>query len=761
MNADFLSAISSSWQFSPSILFALVVSGWIYFRGWRSLRQRGSSRFPPWRLGAFFASLLTIFVALQSPLDALAPFSLQIHMVQHLLLMIVAPPLVWLAAPELPLLIGLPKWLRDEWIRPFARWRRLRLALAWIFRPQVAWIAFTATIWIWHAPYCYQLALESNFWHRVEHAMFLMASLLFWHPVMQPFPLRTTYSRWLLVPYLFLAGVQGTILSGILTFSHRVLYPHYAAAPNLWNITPLVDQSLAGAVMWIPTSLAYVIALFWIVAEQMSSGKAIAKRDGKYRSVTPAHRSPQPLGPRPSIWAPLLERRVVRLTLRWIMFTLAALIILDGLLGPQISALNLAGVAPWIHWRAILVISLIVGGNFFCAVCPFTVLRSVAKKFNLQYSFPKSLQNKWPSVALLALFFWAYEAFSLWDRPAWTALIVIGFFAVALLFDLLFVQAPFCKYVCPIGQFNFVQSLVSPSEVAVRSPDVCAGCRTRDCLAGNEQIAGCQLSLFVPKKQGNLDCTFCLDCADACPHQNITLVQLRPGVDLVSDAARSGVGRYSQRIDLAALIVVLLFAALLNAAWMTAPLVSLEETLTAAIGWGRLPIVTGGMLLGLLAAPFFLMQLLGKASLAMSAETADWRAPVMRFAPALIPLGLGMWLAHYSFHLFTSADSLLWATQRMANDHLATNFLIGGGVCSCCTAGSIAWLLPLELLFLDVGLCMSLWAAYRIAQREQPIPQIVLRTFAPWAIFLVIFFVACVWVLLQPMEMRGAYVAGL
>lgn len=731
------------------------MSGWIYVRGWRRLRERGSTRFPVWRLSAFLGALLSIFLALQSPLDALAPFSLQFHMAQHLLLMLVAPPLVWLGSPELPMLAGLPKWFRDEWVRPFARVRSLRMALDWLFRPQIAFIAYTATLWIWHAPGCYQLALESEFWHRVEHAMFLSASLLFWHPVMQPYPHRVTYSRWLLVPYLFLAGVQGTILSGILSFSPRVLYPHYDAAPNLWNITPLEDQALAGAMMWIPTSIAYIAALFWIVAEQMSSGRVSARRRERHRPIAVFHRSQKQVGPRTSLWAPLLQPRAVRVTLRWVMFGLAAIVIVDGFSGPQISPLNLAGVAPWIHWRALLVITLIVGGNFFCAVCPFTALRGFARRLKLNFAFPKSLQNKWPAVVLLAIFFWAYEAFSLWDRPAWTAGIILGFFVVALAFDLLFANAPFCKYVCPIGQFNFVQSLVSPSQVAARSTDVCAGCRTRDCLAGNAASPGCQLSLFIPKKQGNLDCTFCLDCADACPHQNITLVQLRVGADLVSDQQRSGVGKYSQRFDLAALILVLFFAALLNAAWMTAPMVNVEESLTQLIGWGRLPVVTIGMLLGLLALPWLLMQAIGKAT----SPTASWQTTVMRFAPALVPLGLGMWTAHYTFHFFTSGDSLVWATERMANDRLATDFLIGGGECSCCTASSIAWLLPLELLLLDIGLCLSLWAAYRIAQRETP--QLALRTFAPWGAFLVLFFLACVWVLLQPMEMRGAYVAGL
>src|SRR5205814_5519073 len=178
-------------------------------------------------------------------------------------------------------------------------------------------------------------------------------------------------------------------------------------------------------------------------------------------------------------------------------------------------------------------------------------------------------------------FLWSYEAFSLWDSPWLTAWIAIAYFAGAFLIDGLFRGAAFCKYVCPIGQFNFVQSLVSPLEIKARDPAVCASCQTKDCIRGRDGIPGCELHLFVPRKSGNMDCTACLDCVHACPHDNIGLIAAPPAADLWHDPHRSGVGRLGKRPDVAALVLLLVFGAFANAAGMVAPVVEWQEQLGA------------------------------------------------------------------------------------------------------------------------------------------------------------------------------------
>ena len=217
-------------------------------------------------------------------------------------------------------------------------------------------------------------------------------------------------------------------------------------------------------------------------------------------------------------------------------------------------------------------LALLVIGNFFCFACPFTFARDLARRIlpgNRQW--PRWLRTKWISVALLGIYLWSYEAFSLWNSPWLTAWVIIGYFVAAIVVDGFFRGASFCKYVCPIGQFHFVQSLVSPFEVKTRDLDVCRSCKSFDCIKGNEQQRGCELRLFQPKKESNLDCTFCLDCVRACPHDNIGIIAVTPGRTLARDQFRSSIGRFAERTDLAALVLVLVFGAFLNAASMTLP----------------------------------------------------------------------------------------------------------------------------------------------------------------------------------------------
>ena len=159
------------------------------------------------------------------------------------------------------------------------------------------------------------------------------------------------------------------------------------------------------------------------------------------------------------------------------MLLLAGVMIVDGLRGPQVGAMNLAGVLPWIHWRGLLILTLLVAGNFFCAACPFVLPRAVARRWlPAGRSWPRWLRSKWLAVGLLVVFLWAYEALSLWDSPWWTAWLAIAYFVAAFAIEGIFKGGVFCKYVCPIGQFNFVQSLCSPLEVRAVNLDVCENC---------------------------------------------------------------------------------------------------------------------------------------------------------------------------------------------------------------------------------------------------------------------------------------------
>jgi polyferredoxin len=686
-------------------------------------------------------------------------------MLQHLLLSMVAPPLLWLGAPLFPLLRGLPAPIRIYWAAPVFRSPSVRRLFGWLTHPGTALPLFAAAFWLWHVPTLYELALRSEGWHFVQHACFLGTGLLFWYPVVRPYPSRPRWSPWLLFPYLIAADVQNTILSALLTFSSQVLYPHYAQVPRLGGLSALADQSAAGVLMWVPSSLAYLLPLFGLGIRLMAGRPDCGLRNssGASRRLSlplvsdssnsqSAFRNPQSID---LLRVPLLGRflkwRHARLCLQLPLLLVAVAVVHDGLSGPAVGPMNLAGVLPWVHWRGLLILGLLVAGNVFCLACPFMLPRAIARRFLPRgRAWPRWLRGKWLAIILLALFLWAYEAFSLWESPWWTAWIVLAYFIAALVVDGLFRGAAFCKYVCPIGQFNFVQSLASPLEVKARDPAVCVSCRTKDCIRGRDGIPGCELHLFVPRKAGNMDCTACLDCVHACPHDNIGLVSVSPAADLWHDPHRSGVGRFGKRPDVAALVLLLVFGAFANAAGMVAPVVEWQQWLDAP----RLLTITLFYLVTLVALPLLAAGTAAALTRWWSQETAGLLEVGTRYTYALLPLGFAMWLSHYSFHFLSSYDAAVPVAQRFAADTGGVSLGEPQWVAACCRPVG-TWLLRLEVLFLDVGLLLSLYTTYRIAKSRSSRLSLVLKALAPWALLILLLFAVGVWIVFQPMQMRG------
>ena len=153
----------------------------------------------------------------------------------------------------------------------------LRRAFRRLTHPVPAWLLFAAATWIWHLPPTYELALASDGWHYLQHICFLVTALLFWYPVVRPFPSHPRWSPWLLVPYLILADVQNTLLAAWLTFSSKPLYPYYVNRPRLGNLSPLEDQAAAGVLMWVPGSLVYLVPLF-VIGIRLLFGNVDEKR---------------------------------------------------------------------------------------------------------------------------------------------------------------------------------------------------------------------------------------------------------------------------------------------------------------------------------------------------------------------------------------------------------------------------------------------------------------------------------------------------
>ena len=478
-----------------------------------------------------------------------------------------------------------------------------------------------------------------------------------------------------------------------------------------------------------------------------------------------------------------LRWRHARTTLQLPLFLVAVAMMLDGFFGPTLAPKNLATVLTWIHFRGALVLVLLCAGNFFCLACPFILVRNAARRlFRPRYNWPQALRNKWISVVLFVAILFTYELFDLWSSPWWTAALALTYFAAVLMIDGLFKHAAFCKFVCPIGQFNFIASTLSPLEVQVRDHAVCDLCATKDCIRGRretETVAhapltpgpstanrsaselvilqrGCELALFLPRKVGNMDCTFCLDCVHACPHENIGVTSRPFGSDLLRNRIRSGIGYLSERKDIAALIVVFTFGALLNAFGMVSPVYAVEAWLGKLFSAKtEAPVLGIIFVVFLLIAPVILLGAAAWIARAFRGGTAPLVPLVVRYSYALVPFGLGMWLAHYGFHFFTGILTVVPVTQTA----LATLGVHWFGPPQWTWTGlSVRIVRPIELTFLLLGFAGSLFVAQHMSDEDAA--QNPLCAFLPWAAICVLLLTASVWLMFQPMEMRAMLMGG-
>jgi hypothetical protein len=300
--------------------------------------------------------------------------------------------------------------------------------------------------------------------------------------------------------------------------------------------------------------------------------------------------------------------------------------------------------------------------------------------------------------------------------------------------------------------------------VKVRDPGVCVTCRTQDCIRGARSAddparvtqRGCELLLFQPYKSGNMDCTFCLDCVQACPHDNVALAARVPGSELWEDPQRSGVGRYTKRKDLGALALVFTFGAILNAFGMVSPVYAVERWLSGLLGTPHeAPVLAAVFGLGLVVEPALLLGGAALLTRGLVGRAEPLLPLVVRFSYALVPIGFAVWTAHYCFHFLTGLWAFVPATQALLVD-LGMPFL---GTPAWGPAGLPArWTAPLETGFLALGLMGSLLVAWRIAARDYP--DRAGRAFLPWAGLAALLAGTAWWVLSLPMEMRATELGG-
>ena len=283
METSWLSLITD-WDIPPMVTGTLVTVGVIYVRGWLALRHTRPKQIPKWCLFSFLAGLLAIFVAISSSLDTYSETLLFMHMAQHFVLMSVAPPLIVLGSPFVPMLRGLPHSIVSQIGGSIFR-SSIAHSLQKLFsRLPFAWLAMNLTYVGWHIPKAYEFALSSENWHNFEHFCFFATSIIFWWPIVQPWPTRRRLNRWMLIPYLLIADLVNTAVSAFLCFSGRLLYPSYGVVERHFGIDALKDQIAAGAFMWVFGSLVFLVPAIYLTIQFLTNGRLVNEKTGLERA---------------------------------------------------------------------------------------------------------------------------------------------------------------------------------------------------------------------------------------------------------------------------------------------------------------------------------------------------------------------------------------------------------------------------------------------------------------------------------------------
>lgn len=250
----------TAWNLEASVLIPLGLTALVYGWGMRNVWQRaGAGHGITMRQSVgFLGALVTLLVALVSPLDELSGVLFSAHMVQHLILVLVAAPLLVLSDFPLALLWALPRgWAQGVGHR-LKQSRMLPRAWSVLTSPVSAWLLFTAALWIWHASTFYEAALRDETIHALEHLTFLATGMLFWWVLFKPnAPDHIHYG--MAIPYLFTTVLQSSILGALMTFTSQPWYSYYAGLTPPWGLSPLEDQQLAGIIMWLPGGFVFTL----------------------------------------------------------------------------------------------------------------------------------------------------------------------------------------------------------------------------------------------------------------------------------------------------------------------------------------------------------------------------------------------------------------------------------------------------------------------------------------------------------------------
>ncbi len=451
-----------------------------------------------------------------------------------------------------------------------------------------------------------------------------------------------------------------------------------------------------------------------------------------------------------------LRSRFFRFSLQLFFVLIFAIVIIAGIFGNQNPALNIAPILTWTIWWGLLPVVIIFAGKIWCYVCPWDAASGWIEKLSFwkKSSDGLSLNKKWPriirNISLATLLFigltWVELGFGVTMKPRITAYLAISMLLLALVSALLFDRKSFCRYGCLVGRVSGLYAMFSGTEIRSRCADTCLSCKTKECVKGSETAYGCPTFLYPGKLDSNTYCIQCMECVQACPHDNLTM-NLRPlGADLEHEG--------KPRSDEAYLALLMLSITGFHGLTMTPVWAELVAWIQDGTNLGNILAFSSGMLV-ILLAPIVIYALLvyiskyfGTQNQLKSLSYTDY---FVRYAYALLPIALFYHIAHNLEHLLMEGPKVI----ALMSDPMGWNWnLFGTATWSIPPLISLDKLWLAQIFLVLVGHVYSLWIAQKTSIRIFGSPRAAFKSQLPMLVGMILFSVFSLWLLKQPMEMR-------
>lgn len=490
-------------------------------------------------------------------------------------------------------------------------------------------------------------------------------------------------------------------------------------------------------------AIAIVLFLSFGIFELLSWYRISVPQDGRIDLLPPSSKIRK-----------LLKWRPLRFSVQLLMVVCFILIIVAGLFGNQNPTMNIAPLATWTLWWAGLIFFVLFFGKLWCSVCPWDALAGWAESLTfwgtstrnqgLELQVPRWLRNIWPTVFLFIFLTWLELGKGAVKIPRITAYMAMGMFGMALVGAFIFGRKAFCRYGCLVGQVSGLYSNMSPTELRVVNTDICASCTTLDCYKGNSEAVGCPVFEYPRVLNRNTYCTMCTECLHSCPEDNIS-IRLRPwGADL------SGKGR-QPRMDEAILALVLLCVTAFHGLAMTprwGDILAQGHELTGLVSPSAVFILTMAIIV---VAPALVFAGLCYLTARLSGGVKTIRV-FLSYSYALLPIALFYHLAHNIEHFLFEGPRII----ALISDPLGKGWnLFGTAHWNIPPLLTLEGLWILQVVFIVVGHVYGLWLSEKTTRRLIPSRKRGFVAQLPMMIAMILSSMVSLWLLSQPMLMRG------